>query len=161
MANLDQPVGAKPYGDVLRIKEYTAGGAVYPGDFVHLEDDGKVDAAAASENLIGVAMSYASADGSKVLVADDPNQRFIVQADETEVDAQTDVGLNYNIVAGSPNTTYKISRQEMDSSSGATTSTLPLKLLGIDPRKDNAFGEFVDCIVIINNHVLGNATEGL
>ena len=51
MANSDRPKGLRPYGDILRETPYTAGAAVYPGDAVHLEDDGKVDPAAAAEAM--------------------------------------------------------------------------------------------------------------
>lgn len=160
MANADRPQGARPKEAPARLREYTAGGTIYPGDFVHLEADGKVDAAAAGESLIGVAQSYAT-DGDKVKVWDDPQQIFVVQADGADIDAQTDIGLNYNIVATAGSTAYKASRMELDSDSGATTSTLPLKLLGIDERADNALGAQVDCLVKINNHILaaGTGTE--
>ena len=159
MANKDQPCGARPLGEVKRIRQYVAGAACFPGDFVHLEADGKVDPAAASEALLGVAMSYASGDGQAVLVADDPDQLFVVQADGADIDAQTDIGKNSSIVATAGDSTYKTSRQELDSSELAGTSTLPLKLLGIEPRVDNAFGGFVDCVVSINNHQLGKQTD--
>jgi hypothetical protein len=159
MANRDQPCGFRPLGEVKRVRPYVAGAACYPGDAVNLQADGKVDPADASEALLGVAMSYASADGQTVLVADDPDQLFVVQADSTHVDAQTDVGKNANIVATAGDTSYKISRHELQSSSLAETTTLPLKLLGIDSRPDNALGEFVDCVVSINNHQLGKQTD--
>lgn len=161
MANADRPRGARPRGRVLRETEYVAGGAVYPGDVVHLEADGKVDAAAASEAVVGVAATYASGDGQKVLVWDDPDQQFIIQADTGSTPAQTAVGLNYDIVATAANTTYRQSRMELDSDSGATTSTLPLRLIGFDTAEGNAAGEHADCVVVINNHQLGKSSEGL
>jgi hypothetical protein len=159
MANSDRPRGAEVYGRVKQANKYKAGGAIYPGDFVHLEADGKVDAAAAGESLIGVALSYASADGEDVIVSDHPDQRYVVQGNEDDIDAQTDIGLNYNIVATAGDTSYKISRHELDTTSGDTTSTLPLKLVDVVDSPVNALGEFVDCVVKINNHILGNVTE--
>lgn len=159
MANPDRPQGARPVGD-SKAREYTAGAAVYPGDFVHMETDGLVDPAAVSEALLGVAISYASASGEKVLVVDDPDQEFIVQADGSDIDAATDVNLNYNIVATAGDSSYKVSRQELDSSSGATDSTLPLRLIGVGRRIDNALGAQVECRVVINNHQLAKVTEG-
>ena len=159
MANADRPRGFWPYGPVLRANKLEAGSAIYPGDFVRLEADGKVDPADASEELLGVALNYASGDGQKVLVADSPEQKFIVQADEADVDAQTDIGKNANIVATAGNSTYKVSRHELDSSTLAGTTTLPLKLLGIEPAIDNALGAQVKCVVKINNHQLGNQTD--
>lgn len=157
MANDDRPRGFQPKGEPIRVNKYTAGGTIYPGDCVHMESDGKVDAAAASEALLGVAINKA-VDGGDVLVADDPQQQYVVQASGSDIDAQTDINLNYDILATAGNSTYDISRQELDSASGNTTATLQLKLLAIEEREDNALGAQVDCIVKINNHQLGSHT---
>lgn len=159
MANTDRPKGYRPYGETLRVTPYTAGGTVYPGDVVHMETDGLVDAAAASEAVLGVAATYA-VSGEEVLVWDDPAQKFIAQADDGTTLAQTDVGLNYNIVATAGNATYKQSRMEVDSDSGATDSNLPLRLVQFDREQNRAIGEFASCIVVINNHQLNQATTG-
>lgn len=163
MANLDQPCGFVPYGDVKRCREYVAAAAIYPGDGVKQTNAGKVTVAAAGDALLGFAANYVSADGEKVNVFDDPDQEFKGQASATDPDAQTDLNLNYNLVANSPSTAYKISRQEIDSTSGATNSNLQLKLLRIEVRPDNVLGANADCIVVINNHVLkgGTGTEGV
>lgn len=158
MANQDQPRGASPVGVPLRVTAHVAASAIYPGDFVKLDSAGKVSVAAASDALCGVAASYASADGEQVMVFDSPMQLFVVQADETEIDAQTDINLNYDIVATAADSTYKVSRHELDSSTGAVTATLPLKLLKVEPRVGNALGAQVDCIVSINNHQLSGGT---
>lgn len=152
MANADRPRGAKPTNREARVSKYQAGGAIYPGDFVKFDSDGEVVAASASNALCGVAAGYAAAQGDEILVYDAPDQEFVVQADSADIDAQTDINLNYNIVATAGNSTYKMSRMELDGDTGATTATLPLKLLRIDDRIDNALGASVDCIVVINNH---------
>jgi hypothetical protein len=157
MANKDIPQGARPYGPVLSAKEYVAASAIAPGDFVKMKSDGKIEPAAAGNALLGVALGYAAAD-NRVLVADHPDQRFLVQSDSADVDAQDDVLLNYNIVATASNTTYKVSRMELDGDSGATTATLPLKLLDINRSPTNAFGANVECIVAVNNHQLKGGT---
>lgn len=161
MANKDQAVGARPYGQIKSQKTYEAGSTVYPGDFVILAADGAIDSAAAGTTpVLGVALNYATV-GQKVLVADSPDQKFIVQSDDASVDAQTDIGLNYNITVSTADTLYRQSRMELDGSSGATDSNLPLRLLGVEGSVDNALGANVDCIVKINNHRLGNSVEGL
>lgn len=160
MANTNRPKGFRPYERAIRETPYTAGGTVYPGDAVHMEADGLVDAAVASEALVGVAATYATS-GNEVLVWDDPQQKFVVQADDGTTLAQTAIGLNYNIVATTGNTKYKQSRQELDSDSGATTSTLPLRLIGVSREEGSEIGEFAKCVVVINNHQLANNTEGL
>jgi len=161
MANGDRPAGFKPFGKALRVSPYVAGEAIYPGDCVRMQADGKLDVAAASESLLGVAASYAAADGDEVLVWDDPNQMFIGQCDGSDVDAQTDIGLNYNLVATAGNTTYRTSRQEIDSDSQATDSNLPFRSHYIETRPDNALGAQVELVVSINNHQLQKSSEGL
>lgn len=160
MANANSPKGLRPYERALRLTPYVAGGTVYPGDAVHMEDDGKVDAATAAEALIGVAATYAT-DGQEVMVWDAPEQKFVVQADDGTTLAQTAIGLNYDIVATAGNTTYRQSRMELDSNTGATSSILPLRLMGVSREVDEVIGEFAKCVVVINNHQLAKVSEGL
>lgn len=157
MANSDRPKGFEPKGGALRSNEYVAGGDIFPGDCVHMEADGLVDAAAAAEAILGVALSKA-ASGEVVLVSDDPNQLYIVQADGADIDAQTDINLNYDILATAGSAAFNLSRQELDSSTGNTTATLQVKLIAIDPRPDNALGAQVDCIIRINNQNYAGST---
>lgn len=168
MANVDRPNGLEPIGKPLRANVYTAAEAIYPGDPVSLTAAGKVERASASSALVGVALGLAKADGDEILVADSPDQYFKVQADGSDIDDQNDINLNYNLAATSAafNTAYQLSRVELDSSTGATTSagtTLPLKLLGISKEANNALGANVKCVVKINNHQLngGTGTDGV
>jgi hypothetical protein len=151
MANADRPKGFWPHGKVLRASEYEAGSACYPGDFVSLASDGQVDPTSAGATILGLCLSYASAAGQKVLVCDDPEQRYEGQADESEIDAQTDVGNNCDITATGGSSTYKTSRQEIDSSTIGTSSA-QLTILGLVPASGNAFGEFAKVIVRVNEH---------
>lgn len=161
MANKNQPVGFEPFGQVLRASEYIAAAAIYPGDLVRKNADGKIARCAATESSTGVALSYAAADGAKVLVADHPDQRFIIQASSNQIDAQTDIGLNADVVVGSPNTTYKRSGMQLDSSTIATTQALVLKIQEVYKDIDNALGDKVDVIVSINQHQLAHNTAGI
>lgn len=163
MANRDEPKGLSPKGEPKRLNKYIAAGVIYPGDAVSQEAGGRVVAASATSALIGVSASYSSGAGESVMVWDDPNQLFVVQADDSTVDAQTDIGLNYDLLATAGDSTYRVSRMELDASTQATTATLPLKLLAIEERPDNALGAQVDCIVKINNHQLdgGTGTAGV
>lgn len=158
MANTDTPVGARPVGSV-RANPYQAGGTIYPGDFVKLDANGQVVAASASNALCGVALSYATS-GQDVLVADDPDQRFICQVDDNTIDAQTDLNLNYNITATAGNTSYKISRMEVDGSTGATDSTLPVRVLKLYQEVGNALGAAALVEIKINNHQLNGGGSG-
>lgn len=161
MANKDQPQGLVPFGKVLSSKVYEAGSTVYPGDIVKMANDGQVDTCAAGAGVAcGVALSYATV-GNAVLVADSPDQKFIVQADDGTVSAQTNIGLNYDITVSTADTLYRMSRIELDASSGVTNSNLLLRALALEGSIDNTFGVNCDLIVKINNHQLGNASEGL
>lgn len=160
MANRDKPCGARPFGRVRSAQIYEAGSAVYPGDFVRLASDGQVDAAAAGATILGVALSYASAAGVKVLVSDHPDQRYVIQADEADVDAQTDIGNNCDHLATAGDSTYKVSRHELDSSTIAA-SAAGLTILDIEQRPDNALGTNVDVVVRINEHQLVDAFAGV
>lgn len=160
MANADRPKGLRPQERAIRETPYVAAGTVYPGDAVKMDDTGRIVVAAASNALIGVAAAYATS-GNEVVVWDSPEQKFVVQADDGTTLAQTGVGLNYNIVATAGSSSYRMSRHELDSSSGATDSILPLRLLGVNREVGETIGEFAKCVVIINNHQLRPQSEGL
>ena len=165
MANADRPNGFAPRGKVLRTTEYTAGSTISPGDAVKKSSDGKIDpvdtaGASYTSAVLGVALSSAT-DGNPVYVSDHPDQEYSCQADGADIDAQTDIGLNYAILATSRDSTYDVSRMELDSSTGNTTNTLPLMLMRVEPTVGNALGAQVNCIVRINNNQLvadGGAT---
>lgn len=152
MANFDRPNGMTPARRVLSKRDYQAGGEIFAGDPVKFDADGEVVASGATSVMCGVAGSYAAAQGDAVLVYDDPDQTFIIQADESDINVQADINLNYNVVASAGSAAYKMSRYELDSSTGLSTATLPLKLLRINKSPANALGEFVECEVSINNH---------
>jgi len=162
MANQDRPRGFEPRDEVLTAKRYVAGGKIAPGELVSMASDGKVDPTAVASPALGVAIGSAVLD-EKILVADHPDQQYLVQADGSEINVQTDIGLNYNIVATGDDTIYNISRMELDSSDAdaSTTASLALRLLGIEDRPDNALGAQVDCVVVINNHQLGKNRAGI
>lgn len=162
MANTQRTRGAWPVDAPLRMTPYTAGGTVYPGDLLITDSTGRVVAGAASGALIGVAAHKATA-GNEVLVYDHPDQKFGIQANGVTPSATTDLLLNYDFVASAANTTYNRSNHVLNTSSGNTTATLPLKLIGYERRPDNALaGNTVDCVVVINNHQLkgGTGTAG-
>ena len=151
MANQDAPKGFAPYGKVKQVLVLEAGSTIAPGEFIRMASDGQVDAVAAGETILGLALGYAAAAGDKVLCSVDPEQLYVGQCDGSAIDAQTDIGNNVDVLATADNTTYKESRMEMNTSTVAAAAA-QLTILGIDPRPDNAFGEFVDVIVRINEH---------
>lgn len=158
MANTSRK-GFKPYGRPIQTNPYTAGGTIYKGDLVKLASDGTVVVCAAgAAGAVGCAMNYAVATET-VTVADDPNQLFVGQADDGTISAATNLNLNYNIVAGSADTLYRRSGMEIDASSGATDSNLPVKVLRLHTAQDNAFGAQGKFVCKINNHQLGSGAD--
>jgi hypothetical protein len=115
----------------------------------------EVEPGDASEALIGVAAN-AAAVGEVVFVYDHPDQEFVVQADEAQISDGVDLGLNYDLLATDGSSGQ--SAHELDSSTGAVTATLPLKLLRLLPAVDNALGAQAKCVVKINNHQLAGGT---
>lgn len=160
MANKDIVSGCKPYGAVLRLSPYTAGGTIYPGDPVKQDNAGQVVAGTAGSTVRGVAAAYA-VSGETVLVWDHPDQLFECQSDDATIDALTDMNLNYQFIFGTPSTLYRRSGVEIDGDTGVTNSNYQAKVLRMKPEVSNALG--ANCVVIlkINNHELGQGTGTL
>lgn len=157
MANTDNPNGFKPYltGRKPQITYYDlsdTNSAIGIGDPVDYDDDGTVNRSAASAALVGIAAEPKSANsGGQIAVWDDPDQLFVAQTDDGTgtLTAQTGQNLNANFVAGTPSNGRSIA--EIDEDSGATTPTLPFKIIRLSNEAGNAFGEFNRLVVRINN----------
>lgn len=162
MANANRAKGLQPYEDIKRVSPYVAASTVYPGDVVRMNSSGTIAAAAADTSAnLGVSAQYATA-GQEVKVWDHPEQKFVCQADSggSVSIAQTNCGLNYQIVATTGSTAYKQSRQELDASTAASDSNLPLRMLAISPAVDNAAGVNAKVVVTLNNHQRKPGVEG-
>lgn len=157
MANKDIVQGCMPYGRVLRVRPYTAGGTVYKGDPVKFNNAGQVVVATAGDALAGIAAAYA-VSGDELLVWDHPDQEFECQSDSADIDALTDMNLNYQFVFGTASTLYRRSGAEIDGDTGATNSNYQAKVLRMKPQVANALGANVVVILKINNHSLGQGT---
>ncbi len=163
MANASRAKGLQPYEDILRVSPYVAAGTIYPGDVVRMDNAGKVAAASADTSPnIGVSAQYAIA-GQECKVWDHPEQKYECQADSggSVSMAQTNAGLNYQIVATTGSTAFRQSRQELDASSAATDSNLPLRMLAISPAVSNAAGINAKVVVVLNNHQRKAGVAGL
>ena len=88
-------------------------------------------------------------------VIDDPNQLFIIQADEDIV--QADIGKNADVIGTGGSSTTGQSSMELDSSTIAKTAALNLKIVGLYDAPDNEFGDFAVVVVKINEHLYGSA----
>lgn len=162
MANADKPHGftilGTLHGRTPSVREYPVAAAnsiIGKGDFVMLQTAGVVDRSAATDTqIVGVAMApKAASAGGTLLVCDDPMVLLEAQTDDGTgtCTAQTDMYGNTNFVVA--DATYGMSRMEIDEDSQTTTATLPLKVIGLYPDPNNAFGEFNRLLCIINNHV--------
>lgn len=166
MPNVDAPNGFLPVGTIggsgqtkvgyhLLSSTNSAIGAGTPVKYA----SGVVDVASAGDALVGIAAeSKAANSGGYIAVWDSPFQLFEAQTDDGTgtLTSAAGVGLNANFVAGSVSNGRSTS--EIDESTGATTATLPFKVLDIGKGVSNAYGEFNRLIVKINNHQLGSHT---
>lgn len=152
--------------------------AVFVGDLVKLAGSASADgyptvaqAAASDTKIIGVVVGlkpdptnlnvpiYRAASTNRyVLVADAPD--IIYEAQEDAVGgaaAAADIGLNCDVIVGAGSTTTGASGMQIDTSTKATTSTLPLRLVGFVDRIDNEIGSAnAKMLVMINSHGLNS-----
>lgn len=162
MANKDNPSGFTAIGPILSSNVYTKGtnAAIYPGDLVKTAADGKiVVASAGSTELMGVALGYAAATATSILVADDPDQQYYVQITGTTGGNQTDVTRNIDILATAGSATFLKSQHEADSGA-ATLATANLRILAIHPN-DTVGGANARIRVVVNEHSFAKKTAGI
>jgi hypothetical protein len=159
-----------------RLAKYTLasayGSSISVGDAVSITGTGRnVSRPAGTDDdvLVGAAdgVFYILADGSpkyerywpaaqvtqtgsvrEVLVSDDPNQVFEIQADE-DIEAG-DIGALAGLALGTGNPLTGNSGDELDSSNITTGTTL--RILGLVDRVDNDYGNFAKVLVQINMH---------
>lgn len=162
MANRDCPNGFIPWGPILRVRPYLAAVETFRGDMVNRKAGSsstsgmsEVEPGDAAEAQIGVALNYAAV-GEVVHVCDHPDQEFVGQADGADIATGVDFGLNFDLLATVGSNGQ--SAHEIDSSEGAATAALPIKVLRLLPAVDNALGANARCIIKINNHQLGSHT---
>jgi hypothetical protein len=89
-------------------------------------------------------------------VLDDPNQLFLIQADDVVV--QTNIGKQADIAYAAGSATTGVSGTELDASSIAVDAAKVLTIVGPYSAADNVLGEAnVDVVVKINCHLYGSA----
>ena len=186
MANVDKPFGLRPLGNLSATgsqKQYgyeiadNQSGAIYQGDLVTVYDGYLVKFAPATHTAaVGVfnGCNYIDPSSGKPTwknfypgsvnitagkiqadVIDDPSQLFIIQVDESV--AQTQVGLNADVVGTGGSTTTGVSSMELDSSTIAKSAALNLKIVGLWDVPGNEFGTNAVVVVKINEHLYGSA----
>jgi len=184
------PMGAEPIGTLSSSGSYTGkvrhykiasndSTAIFYGDFVKMTSAGVVtlDTGTATLTPIGVFMGCSYTDpNTKQLtfsqfypastvasdidayVLNDPFVEMRMQGDATL--AQTALGNNAAVVQTAGSTSIGRSRNAFDSSTIATTNTLPLKLIEFVDGPESSTGDaFTDVIVMFNvGHQLLNTT---
>lgn len=179
-------MGGAPYSGGQSRYRIASGysGKVFQGDLVKQVTGGGVERAAAGSTVpvVGVFNGCQYTDpttGEQVFknyypgsvaaadiiafVVDDPNVVFEVQADDTFPVA--DLFGNFDIVdqATTGDTSSGRSNVELDVTTGATTTTLPLKAIDIsqDPDNDDVASANTNVLVVIQNHIAGVKSAGL
>lgn len=100
-------------------------------------------------------------------VADDPNLVFSMQETNGSGVAGTplalaDVGLNANFFVQAGAYPDYISQTSLNNATEATTGTLNMKILGLDPTPGNVVGSFANWLVTWNVHQLKSVgTDGV
>ena len=156
------------------------GTAIFYGDFVKLVAAGTVEKDTGTTSLtpvgIFLGVSYTdpntsqktfsqfypastAADDISAYVLDDPNVLFEMQADGSA--AVTNIGNNVAVVQTAGSTSIGTSKNAIDISTAAsTTATLPVRIVDISPKSDNAAGDsFTDLVAKFNaGHIMDNTT---
>ena len=191
MATTATPTGAEPVNTLSASGSYSGkvrhmkiannyGTAIFYGDFVKPVAAGGVelDAGTATLTPIGifVGCSYTdpttnqltfgqyypastAADDISAYVVDDPNVVFKIQGDATL--AQTTMFLNAGVVQTAGSVDFGRSKNALDSSTAATTNTLPLRIVEFVDGPTSSVGDaFTDvlCIFAAGDHAYRNAT---
>ena len=176
LGNLSATGSQKQFGYEI---EDNQSGAIFQGDLVTLKDGYIVKFAPASHTAaVGVFNGCNYIDPStgkptwknyypgsvnitagKIIadVIDDPNQLFIIQADEDIV--QADFGKNADVTGSTTGSTVTgLSAMTLDSSTIATTAALNLKLVSKwDVPGNNLAENYTVVVVKINEHLYGSA----
>jgi hypothetical protein len=103
------------------------------------------------------------------VVADDPSLIFEIQQSNSGTPfAANDIGLNCNVNVGSVSTVTSYSGAVADNTTGATTNTLDLKIVGMLDAPDNDIGSSASSgtlasrlLVRLNRHQYVNQTAGV
>lgn len=157
------------------------GTALYEGDPIKLAGsaDGagvaSVTRSAAGETITGAVVGFADATSmtagyraastaAYVLVAHGQDLLFEIQEDAVGgAIAAADIGLNANIIVAAGSSYTKASGVMLDTSTKATTATLPLRIKGLAQRPDNELSANAKVLVTLNNttETPGTASDGL
>lgn len=89
-----------------------------------------------------------------VCVIDSPFVLYEMQEDSgAAAIAAAEVGENCELIVAAGNTTTGLSIMELDSSTMANTATLPVRVMRLIDREDNAIGDQAKWLVKLNTHI--------
>lgn len=185
MANTDSATGLVPVrhmtGGAIRANEYSIASGyttnIFTGDVVEMTGTGRNVAVAAGGNVdnLGVfsGCAYTDATGQRqfsrywpastvatdvvAYVFDDPD---IIFEGQTDTLAAADVGLLTDWDDGAGAAPNGLSGRELVASSGATTGQA-LRILGLAPHPDNAYGTYANVEVLFQEHVMKGTVSGV
>lgn len=101
------------------------------------------------------------AKGYYALVVDDPAVLFELQDDGLNALTATSCNKNASFTVANPSSPQQNSASVLNTGSVATTQALNLRIVGLAPRDDNAFGVNAKWLVKINQHELEGNTAGV
>lgn len=193
MANTSKVTGLRPieqpFGNIrCNFYEAATGAALYMYQPVDLNSSGRIVAAGwnSSNLIVGSVVGFAddsfcplpnpylasnpgfgytvnSAGLVKVLVADDPNQHFVIEEDTggSALDAQSvGAGASFIFQATTGNNTSGIANAVLDRSGIDTGALQQFRLIKKWDKPDNAYGNFCKWVVRINQHRYTSSTSG-
>lgn len=166
MANIDAARGFIPVGSLVGGQYYPRsypcadGQTIYKGDVVSLGGEGEIEIGVAgdAQKVIGVAAeTITSATSEDLLVYDDPNIIYEVQGYTGVTFVESQIGELADHVATAGDSTYLVSRQEINDTSGIRPAweiggTAQFMILGKVNRPGNAWGEHVKLLVKFYEH---------
>lgn len=194
MANVTGKKGLRPinqpYGNIrCNYYEAATGTAFYMYQPVDLDANGRVVVSAASNSsyilgsVVGMAddafgpisdsysgyipanpASVNSAGLVEILVADDPQQLFVIEEDTggSVLDAQAiGAGALFTYTATTGSTVSGIANVVLDRSTIAATTDMTLRIVKKLDKPDNAYGNYCKWIVSINRHRLAPGAKTL
>jgi hypothetical protein len=169
MANNNFPRGLTPIEPSHRVHAYpkAINNGMAIGDAVRLDANGEILVAGPDTAALGSVFGLTDPDGVpaskvlsadarpgwEVLIADDPDQIFVLQMDDTDIGADS-IGKMASTIFTGASEINDLSETVIDGSSVGTGTQV--KLLGKADTQGNEYGPYCDWLVVISNHQLRN-----
>lgn len=149
----------QPHGPLLKLHQFRndGGAAVFRGDLVEMDVDGKISAAEAGDTqLYGVSLTYVAASTTtNVPVACDPDQWF--EGDQDGTVAVVNIGSNCNHDAGSGGSTTTGNSTHVVDTSDIGSGAAGLRIID-QVRQPNTTDPANPTIFNINEHAFKTTT---